>query len=51
MYGTERLAQLLAGLAGSHAPQDLVQAVHDDATAWAGGITDDAVALALRRSA
>jgi GAF domain-containing protein len=51
MYGTERLAQLVAGLAGSHKPQELVQAVHDDVTAWADGISDDAVALALRRSA
>jgi GAF domain-containing protein len=51
MYGTERLAQFVAGLARSHGPQELVQAVHDDVTAWADGITDDAVALALRRSA
>jgi GAF domain-containing protein len=51
MYGTERLAQLVAGLARSHGPQELVQAVHDDVTAWAEGLTDDAVALALRRSA
>ena len=51
MYGTERLAALVAGLARSHAPQELVQAVYDDVTAWADGISDDAVALALRRSA
>jgi sigma-B regulation protein RsbU (phosphoserine phosphatase) len=51
MYGTERLAQLVAGLAGSHAAQELVRAVHDDVTGWADGIGDDAVALALRRTA
>jgi serine phosphatase RsbU (regulator of sigma subunit) len=51
MYGTERLAQLVAGLARSHAPQELVRAVHEDVTGWADGISDDAVALALRRTA
>jgi serine phosphatase RsbU (regulator of sigma subunit) len=51
MYGTERLAALLAGLARSHPPQELVRAVYDDVTAWADAITDDAVGLAMRRSA
>jgi GAF domain-containing protein len=51
MYGTERLARLVAGLAESHPPQELVRAVHEDVTAWAEGISDDAVALALRRTA
>lgn len=51
MYGTERLAELVAGLARSHAPQELVRAVHEDVTAWADEVSDDAVALALRRSA
>jgi GAF domain-containing protein len=51
MYGTERLARLVAALADSHPPQELVRAVHEDVTAWAEGISDDAVALALRRSA
>jgi GAF domain-containing protein len=51
MYGTERLSQLVAKLAGSHAAQELVRAVHEDVTGWADGISDDAVALALRRSA
>jgi serine phosphatase RsbU (regulator of sigma subunit) len=50
MYGAERLAQLLSGLAGSHSPQELVRAVHEDVMAWADAISDDAVALALRRS-
>ena len=51
MYGAERLSQLVTGLAGSHAAQELVRAVHEDVTGWAHGISDDAVALALRRSA
>jgi GAF domain-containing protein len=51
MYGTERLSQLVSKLAGSHAAQELVRAVHEDVTGWADGISDDAVALALRRSA
>ena len=51
MYGTERLSQLVSGLAGSHGAQELVRAVHEDVTGWADGIADDAVALALRRSA
>jgi GAF domain-containing protein len=51
MYGTERLARLVAGLARSHPPQELVRAVHDDVTDWANGVADDAVALALRRTA
>jgi GAF domain-containing protein len=51
MYGTERLAQLVAGLARSHPPQELVRAVHEDVTAWADGLSDDAVALALQRTA
>jgi GAF domain-containing protein len=51
MYGAERLAELVAGLARSHPPQELVRAVHDDVTAWADAISDDAVALALRRTA
>jgi phosphoserine phosphatase RsbU/P len=51
MYGAERLAELVAGLARSHAPQELVPAVYDDVTAWADAVSDDAVALALRRAA
>ena len=51
LYGTERLAQLVAGLAGSHAAQELVRAVHEDVMGWADGIADDAVGLALRRTA
>jgi GAF domain-containing protein len=51
MYGTERLAELVTSLARSHPPQELVRAVHEDVTSWADGLSDDAVALALRRTA
>ncbi len=51
MYGTERLAQLVVAAAGTHSPRELVRVVHDDVMAWADGISDDAVALALRRTA
>jgi serine phosphatase RsbU (regulator of sigma subunit) len=51
LYGSERLAALVAGAASTLAPQELVRAVHDDVAAWADGISDDAVALALCRSA
>jgi sigma-B regulation protein RsbU (phosphoserine phosphatase) len=51
MYGAGRLAALVAAAADSHGPQELVRAVHEDVTAWADGISDDAVALALRRNA
>jgi serine phosphatase RsbU (regulator of sigma subunit) len=51
MYGAERLARFVAGAAGSHGPKELVRAVHEEVTGWADGISDDAVALALRRTA
>ena len=51
MYGTERLRPAAWRTASSHAAQELVRAVHEDVTGWADGISDDAVALALRRSA
>jgi GAF domain-containing protein len=50
MYGPERLAQIVAGRAQAQSPQELVRSVHDEVTAWADGISDDAVALALRRT-
>ena len=49
MYGADRLARFVAGAAGSHSPKKLVRAVHEEVTGWADGISDDAVALALRR--
>jgi GAF domain-containing protein len=48
-YGPERLAALVARLAEGLSPQQLAQRVHDEVVAWAGGLGDDAVALALRR--
>jgi GAF domain-containing protein len=51
MYGTERLARLVSGLADTHGAQELVRAVHEDVMGWADAISDDAVALALRRTA
>jgi serine phosphatase RsbU (regulator of sigma subunit) len=51
MYGEERLAQLVVPAAARHAPRDLVRAVHEDVSEWADAISDDAVALALRRIA
>ncbi|HET8820243.1 MAG TPA: GAF domain-containing SpoIIE family protein phosphatase [Thermoleophilaceae bacterium] len=51
MYGAARLAELVAAVAGESSPQELVRAVHEDVAGWADGISDDAVALALRRAA
>jgi GAF domain-containing protein len=50
LYGPDRLAALVSGDSAGLSPQELVRAVHEDVAAWADGITDDAVALALRRS-
>jgi serine phosphatase RsbU (regulator of sigma subunit) len=50
MYGADRLAELVVAAAREHSPQDLVRAVHEDVSGWADGISDDAVALALRRA-
>lgn len=49
-YGAERLAGLVRELAERLAPEQLARAVHDEIAAWSGGLGDDAVALALRRS-
>jgi GAF domain-containing protein len=51
MFGADRLAQFVLGAAASHSPKELVWAVHEEITGWADGISDDAVALALRRTA
>jgi GAF domain-containing protein len=48
-FGLERLARLVEELAVSHTPEDLVRTVHEEITAWSDGLSDDAVALALRR--
>lgn len=49
LYGAERLGRLAAGWATALGPDALVRAVHEEIAGWAGGLTDDAVALALRR--
>jgi GAF domain-containing protein len=51
LYGADRLSQLLSTHSQTHSPQELVRAVHEDVAGWADGISDDAVALALRRIA
>src|SRR5688572_7723225 len=51
MYGEKRLAQLLVPATAASSPRELVRAVHEDVSAWADAISDDAVALALRRIA
>jgi serine phosphatase RsbU (regulator of sigma subunit) len=50
MYGADRLARFVSGAARGRSPQELVRAAHEDVAGWADGISDDAVALALRRS-
>jgi serine phosphatase RsbU (regulator of sigma subunit) len=51
MYGEARLAELVARKAATQSPKELVRAVHEDVMQFADGISDDAVALALRRTA
>jgi GAF domain-containing protein len=49
MYGIPRLSRLVGRLAQTMGPEELVRAVHDEITNWAGALGDDVVALALRR--
>jgi serine phosphatase RsbU (regulator of sigma subunit) len=51
MYGERRLAELVVPAAATHSPRELVRAVHEEVSEWADAISDDAVALALRRTA
>ena len=48
-FGPRRLAHLVHGLAETLGPQDLVRTIHEEIADWADGLSDDAVALALRR--
>ena len=50
MYGSERLTRQVVAGARKHAPRELVRTVHEDVTEWADAVSDDAVAMALRRS-
>jgi hypothetical protein len=49
IYGFERLVTLVRSRAVNQSPDELVRSVHDEVAAWADGLADDAVALALRR--
>lgn len=50
LFGGERLARAFATLAGrADDAQDLVHELHAEVREWAEGLSDDAVAIALRR--
>jgi GAF domain-containing protein len=49
MYGPERLTEFVRKIGPLLSPQELVAKVHREVAGWAGGLSDDAVALALRR--
>jgi sigma-B regulation protein RsbU (phosphoserine phosphatase) len=49
IYGIQRLSGLVGRLAQTLGPEELVRAVHEEISHWAGALGDDAVALALRR--
>jgi serine phosphatase RsbU (regulator of sigma subunit) len=49
MYGHERLLRLVAARAEALGPEALVRALHEEVAAWSDGLSDDCVALALRR--
>jgi GAF domain-containing protein len=51
IYGPERLRHLVASRGQVLEPEELVRVVHEEVAAWAGGLSDDAVALAIRRPA
>ena len=51
MYGDSRLERLVAERAEELGPEGLVRAVHEEVASWSDGLSDDAVALALRRRA
>lgn len=48
-YGLDRLTALVRDRAGTGSPERLARSVHDEVAAWAGGLSDDAVALVLMR--
>ena len=51
LYGSARLAQSVVDRSSGRDAPALVEAVFEDARRFAGGLTDDAVGLALRRRA
>ena len=50
LLGVERLREIVVRLAGEVETTLLPRAVYDEVSAWAGGLADDAVGLALRRT-
>ena len=48
-FGPRRFRELVERLAAREAPAALVRSVHDSVAEWSGGLSDDAVALAIRR--
>jgi sigma-B regulation protein RsbU (phosphoserine phosphatase) len=50
LYGVDRLTALVGERGRELHPQDLVRALYTDVSSWSGGLSDDAVALAIRRS-
>jgi len=52
LFGDKRLQEAIAKASGTAPDLDsLVRMLYDDAHRWAGGLSDDAVALAVRRRA
>jgi GAF domain-containing protein len=49
MYGVERITALVERRAELLGPEGLVRAAHEEVSSWSDGLSDDAVALALRR--
>jgi sigma-B regulation protein RsbU (phosphoserine phosphatase) len=49
LFGAERLGSLIGSWDRSEPAEELVRHVHEHVRRWANGLTDDAVALALRR--
>ena len=50
ILGTERLREIVVRLGEQVGTHELPRAVYDEVAAWAGGLADDAVGLALRRT-
>jgi serine phosphatase RsbU (regulator of sigma subunit) len=48
-YGAERITEFVGKMGPLLSPEELVGRVHREVHGWAGGLSDDAVALALRR--
>ena len=49
IYGLERITEFVRRVAPVVSPEELVERVHREVAGWSGGLSDDAVALALRR--